>query len=195
MIRQLCRNIARIFGGQGGVRNLTVIFIVIAGLLLSCCFLAVAIAGHTPNGPIAQVPTSTPTNTPVSPPLTPTPTNTPISQVTPTPTLSPVTPTPIQPPATPTATPSPVTPTPTQPPLTPTQPPATATSTLPPCNGTPTGSVPCKGPGTGGGPGSAPQSEVLNGGMVALVLVVLFSLVLFAGGMAAVLRIRHVRGR
>src|SRR5690348_3301536 len=79
MIRQLCRNIARVFGGQGGIRNLAVIFIIIAGLLLSCCFVLVAVAGVTPGGLVQTTPTTTPivqgnTPTPTQPIVTPTPT-------------------------------------------------------------------------------------------------------------------------
>ena len=188
MIRQFCRNIARVFGGQGGVRNLAVIFILIAGLLLSCCFLLVAVAGGTPgkgitsvtSTPLVNVPTPTPTSvgpTPTSAAPTPTPTS-----AAPTPTQS------TQPTPTPTSTTPPVAPSPTQ----------SANGKTPAptvCAGTPTGSVPCNAPGTGGGPGSGPQSGVENGGMVALALVVLFSLVLVAGGVVGTLRIRRARGR
>ncbi|HEY7355931.1 MAG TPA: hypothetical protein VH590_05665 [Ktedonobacterales bacterium] len=196
MIRQFCRNIARVFGGQGGIRNLAVIFIIVAGLLLSCCFVLVAVAGVTPGG-LAQ---TTPTPTTFANGSTPTPTQ-PINTPTPTPVTSTPTPTPTaatQPSPTPTPTSATQpTPTPTTPPPTPTPttPSSGVTPTLPPCNGTPTGSVPCKGPGTGGGPGSGPQSGVENGGMPALVLVALLSLVVVAGGVTAALRVRRARGR
>ncbi|HEY7348548.1 MAG TPA: hypothetical protein VH599_09565 [Ktedonobacterales bacterium] len=169
MIRQFCRRIARVFGGHGGVRNLTVIFIIVAGLLLSCCFVLVAVANGTP-GTIAEA-TATPGGGPQGQ----------ISTPTPTPTTAVVTPTPT--PTTPSVTPSP------------TPPSNDVTPTLPPCNGTPTGSVPCKGPNTGGGPGSGPQSDVESGGTSAFLLVALLSLVFIAGGVTAALRVRRARGR
>src|SRR5215472_15329045 len=104
MIRQLCRRIARVFGGQGGVRNLAVIFIIVAGLLLACCFVLVAVAGVTPGGLLAGSSTPTPTSSVVvivspspSPTDTPTPAPNPSPSPSPTPTTgggSGVTPTP-----------------------------------------------------------------------------------------------------
>lgn len=208
MIRQLCRDIARVFGGQGGVRNFGVIFIVIAGLLLSCCLLGVVLANGTPGRPIAQT-TATSTGIAVvgttvtaSPTEAATATSTPSSAggtVTPSPTgEAPTQPTATNTPAQPTAT------TPPQPTATNTPPPPTATNTPSssggPGSGTatpvcqPSQGVPCGGPGTGGGPGSGPQNGVENGGTLALMLVGLLSLALVAVAVVATLRIRRTRG-
>ena len=199
MIRQLCRDIARVFGGQGGVRNFGVIFIIIAGLLLSCCLLGVVLANGTPGRPIAQVTATSTEIAVVGTTVTASPTEAATATETPSSTGGTVTPSPTgQAPTQPTAT------TPPQPTATNTPPPPTATNTPSssggPGSGTatpncqPSQGVPCGGPGTGGGPGSGPQNGVENGGTLALMLVGLLSLALVALAVVATLRIRRARG-